>query len=271
MEGPMKRIAVGLLFALLALGTANAQAQPPEPAKTQTVSPGGDAADAFKALTAMGAGQGSFWEKVIIAAVGPLVGAVVGSLLVGGLVSLIADRIQQRRLDAQLREQLIVEMTQAAGALYFQTQRYWRATNANSPVKLVSTPEQATASRLNLDECYQASRVAGEAIEARLHILFEAEKVAGAEAQEAAKDATKWPTNEPWRLWHATMDLLTVRYFQVIGGATPKLLEINAGPEHSFLSAKELENPKMLLKAYRERLLQATKAVLNSPRTSHLA
>jgi hypothetical protein len=266
----MKNIAIGLLFAFLTLGMANAQVQQPEPTKTQTVSPGGDAADAFKALTALGASQGSFWDKVIIAAVGPLVGAVVGSLLVGGLVSLIADRIQQRRLDAQLREQLIVEMTQAAGALYFQTQRYWRATGPNSPVKPAPTAEQAAAFRLSLDECYQASRVAGEAIEARLRILFEADGAVRVEAQGAAKETTKWTTNVPWRLWHATMDLLTVRYFQVIGGATPRLLEINAGPEHSLLSAKELDNPKTLLEAYRERLLQATKAVLNNPRTSSL-
>ncbi|SRR5216684_5501616 len=269
MEDPMKKIAVGLLFALLTLGMANAQAQQPEPTKTQVVSPGGDAADAFKALTALGASQGSFWDKVIIAAVGPLVGAIVGSLLVGGLVSLIAHRFQQRRLDAQLREQLIVEMSQAAGALYFQTQRYWRATGPNSPVKLAPA-EQAAAFRLSLDECYQASRVAGDAIEARLRILFEAEGVVRVEAQGAANEATEWTTNVPWRLWRATMDLLTVRYFQVIGGATPKLLENSAGPDHSLLSAKRLDVPKTLLEAYHKRILQATKAVLNSPRTSSL-
>jgi hypothetical protein len=269
MEDPMKKIAVGLLFALLTLGMANAQVQQPEPTKTQIVSPGGDAADAFKALTALGASQGSFWDKVIIAAVGPLVGAIVGSLLVGGLVSFIADRIQRRRLDAELREKLIVEMTQAAGPLYFQTQRYWRAKSSNSPVKQ-ATAEQQAALRLSLDECYQDSRVAGDAIEARLRILFVAKGVVAVEAQGAAKEATKSTTDVPWRLWHATMDLLTVRYFQVIGGATPKLLEINAGAEHSLLSAKELEDPKRVLEAYRERLLQATRAVLNSPRTSNL-
>ena len=157
----MKNIAVGLLVALLTLGMANAQVQQPEPTKTQTVSPGGDAAGASKAITAMAASQGSFWDKVIIAAVGPLVGAIVGGLIVGGIVSAIADHLQQRRLDGQLREQLIVEMTQAAEALYFQTQRYWRLTDPDSPVKPERplTPKEAAASRLSLDECYQASRV----------------------------------------------------------------------------------------------------------------
>lgn len=85
------------------------------------------------------------------------------------------------------------------------------------------------------------------------------------------KEAPKRTTIERWRLWHATMDLLTVRYFQVIGGATDKLLKMNAGSDHSFLTIDELRNSTALLGAYRERLLQATKAVLNSPRTSSLA
>ena len=245
----MKKMAIGLLVALLTSGLANALVQQPD----------------IKALTeALSASQGSFWDKVIIAAVGP----IVGSLLIGGLVSLIADHIQRRRLDAELREKLVVEMTQAAGALYFQTQLYWRAKNPNSPIKLVYTNEQMDELRLSLDECYQTSRVAGEAIEARLQILFEDDRTVREVAKEGgAKEVTKWTTDVPWRLWHATMDLLTVRYFQLIGGVTPKLLEINAGPNHSLVSAELLNNPKTLLEAYRERLLQATKAVLKYPRT----
>ena len=265
----MKRIAVGLLLALLSLGMANAQAPQPEPTKTQVVPPGSDAAETLKALTALNASHGSFGEKVAIAAVGPLVAAVVGSLIVGLLVSKIADRTQQRRLDAQLREQLIVEMTQAASALYFQTQRYWRATSDKSPVKLALTPDQLHAIRLSLDECYQTSRVAGEALEARLRTLFEDTGVKEIEAKNGnVQEATKWTTTVPWRLWHATMDLLTVRYFQVVGGASEELRRINAGREHSLLSVEDLNVPKRLLVAYRERLLQAITAVQSSPLVS---
>jgi hypothetical protein len=241
----------GLLATLLALvvlltsGLANAQVQQPDPTK-------GLAA-------ALSASQDSFWDKVIIAAVGP----IVGSLLIGGLVSIVADRIQRRRLDAELREKLLVEMTQAAGALYFQTQRYWRTTGPNSPVKLALTPEQVLQIRLSLDECYQSARIAGQALEARLQILFEDDTTVRVVAKEK-----EWTTNVPWRLWHATMDLLTVRYFQVIDGATTKLLEINAGPNHSLISVELLEQPTALLGAYHERLLQATRAVMTYPRAS---
>ena len=50
---------------------------------------------------------------------------------------------------------------------------------------------------MSLDEHYRTARVVGEALETRLRISF--------------------ATDKPHRLWHATMDLLTVRYFQVVG------------------------------------------------------
>jgi len=50
----MKKIAIGLLLALLTLGTANAQVQSP------------DAADVLKALAALSANQGSFWERYLL-------------------------------------------------------------------------------------------------------------------------------------------------------------------------------------------------------------
>ena len=156
-------------------------------------------------------------------------------------------------------------MTQVASALYFQTQRYWRATDPKSPVKPLPDAEQVAAIRQSLDECYQASRIAGEAIEARLKLLFERKEVYKGMTEEAVAEGKK---SVPWRLWHAVMDLLTVRYFQLLKGDTDGLLKMNSGPDHSFLTTEQLKNPKTVLDAYRQRLFEATKAVLNSRPTS---
>jgi hypothetical protein len=102
------------------------------------------------------------------------------------------------------------------------------------------------ACNLSLDKRYHAACVAGEALETRLRIYFSTEK--------------------PRLLWHATMDLLTVRYFQLIDLANVRLLQANAGPKHSGLTVEELKNPKLVLVTYRNRLVEATSAVLTEPR-----
>lgn len=91
-----------------------------------------------------------------------------------------------------MREQIIVEMTQTASAIYIETQRYWHATRIESV-----TPDRIAELRMSLDERYLSAHVAGEALEMRLRIYFESDK--------------------PRLLWHAMRDLLTVRYFQLIG------------------------------------------------------
>jgi hypothetical protein len=182
-----------------------------------------------------------FWQRAVLAAIGPLVAAFVGTLGIGLFAARITERAQQRRQDRDLREQIIVEMTQTAGTIYFETQRYWRAT------KRETTPQERLAAlRMSIDERYQSARVAGEALEMRLRIYFS--------------------TDRPRQLWHATMDLLTVRYFQVIDLATDALLSANSGPEHSGLTVDELRNPKLVLDTYRACILDATRAVLDEPR-----
>ncbi len=181
-----------------------------------------------------------FWERAAVAAISPLVAAIVGTLGIGLFAARITERAQQRRQDRGLREQIIIEMTQTASAIYLESQRYWRATKRED-----APPERIAALRMSLDERYHSARVAGEALEMRLRIYF--------------------ATDKPRRLWHATMDLLTVRYFQVIDLATDSLLCANAGPEHSGLTVEELRNPQLVLDTYRTRLREATLAVLREP------
>ncbi len=61
------------------------------------------------------------------------------------------------------------------------------------------------------------------------------------------------------------MDLLTVRYFHLIGLATQNLLERNAGEEHTGLTVEQLRDQSLLLKTYREKLFAGAQAVLQGP------
>ncbi len=181
-----------------------------------------------------------FWQRAILAAISPLLAAFVGTLVIGLFAARITDRIQVRRQDRILREQLIVEMTQVASGIYIETQRFWRATKVESTL-----PERVADLRTSLDERYLSAHVAGEALETRLRIYF--------------------VSDTPRLLWHAVRDLLTIRYFQLIGLATDGLLERNAGPEHTSLDVEQLRNPQVVLNTYRSKILEATRAVLDEP------
>jgi hypothetical protein len=65
-------------------------------------------------------------EKLLLQSVGPLVTAVVGTLIIGTFVTWITRKVQERRAEYQLRIQLIDQMTETASSLYMTTQNYWR-------------------------------------------------------------------------------------------------------------------------------------------------
>lgn len=133
---------------------------------------------------------------------------------------------------------LISEMTEAASALYVATQNFWR----KKRIEQVGAPELAQF-RSELDQQYKATRIRGEVIERKLEAYFS--------------------NDNPRRFWHASMDLLTVRYLHLIDLATDKLRAINAGDEHSGLTADQLKDQQLLLKTYRESVRKAAKAVLD--------
>jgi hypothetical protein len=189
-----------------------------------------------------------FWEKLILQSVGPLVGAVVGTLIIGTFVEWITRKAQKRRADIELLEErtraenglrvkLIGLMTDAASSLYIATQQFWRKRDVEK-----IGGDDLNAQRKELDQQYRATRVQGEVIERQLEAYF--------------------PSSDPRMLWHATMDLLTVRYFHLIGLATDNLLQANAGAEHTGLSVEQLKDQRLLLKTYREKLVASAQAVL---------
>jgi hypothetical protein len=189
-----------------------------------------------------------FLEKVFLQCVGPLISAVVGTLIIGGWLSQITRKAQERRADSQLREDrirgehqlridLIANMTEVASGLYMASQHYWR-----KKAREATPPETLAQFRKELDQQYRASRVAGEVLERKLEAYFQ--------------------SKTPKALWHAAVDLLTVRYFHLIELDTENLLESNAGDEHSGLTVVQLRDQGLILKTYRDTLAKAAQAVL---------
>jgi hypothetical protein len=151
------------------------------------------------------------------------------------------DWLRPGKDDHKLREQLIAQATKAASSLYLETQRYRRAAQRRLP------EERLEEYRIDLDKQYYASRIEGTVLESRLEAYF--------------------LSDEPRLLCHRAMDLLTVRYFDLTepGGASERLLEINAGDEHSGLDVPDLRNPKELLSKYHATMRELIEATLHAP------
>jgi hypothetical protein len=184
-------------------------------------------------------GAFTFWEQLALNGIGPVATALVGTLVVGTIVARVTRRAQDRREDHALRERLVGEATEAASRLYMETQRYWRATTDKLD------DEQMLGHRQRLDEQYQQSRIEIYVMESRLKAYF--------------------PSDRPRLLCHRAADLLTVRYFTLIGRGTDKLREINSGEAHSGLSAAQLASAKTLLDKYHATLQELVQAILSDP------
>ncbi len=215
-------------------------------------------------------------ERILVAVAGPLVTVLIGGLVVWSITTAIerrrnsaeskrkedredeirmreetrADliRIQDRaKADDALRHELVTDMTKAAGSLYLVSQHYWRAkkdAEENPSDKALS--DALHKRRQALDAKYLESRTSGEVLENRLEGYF--------------------ISQEPREHWHQVMDLLTVRYFHLVGRATDKLYEANERKEdasHSGLSAAQLSDPKLVLKTYHEALKKAVRSVFD--------
>jgi hypothetical protein len=73
-------------------------------------------------------------------------------------------------------------------------------------------------------------------------------------------------SEDPARAWHSMMDLLTTRYFQLVGSPPENYLEVMEGPQHTTLSSAELASPECIFKRYRELAQQLPNLILNTQR-----
>jgi hypothetical protein len=174
----------------------------------------------------------SFQEELVKAAIGPAVTVLLGTVLIGSLAALYRQWDQDRRAAQQLRRDLIDDMTRSAGSLWMQC----------------AVSEREPETRAALTRRYMHSRVQGEVIESRLRSHYD--------------------SDTPSRLWHAVMDVLTVRYFVARGSTDDTLKAIrgaNEGDKHSGLSVDELQDRDTVERAYKDGLRRASLAVLDEP------
>jgi hypothetical protein len=204
------------------------------------------------------------WQQFLLAAMAPVLTALFGGIFAQLIVARYqsrrraAEEAEQARLrDHDLKMRLVEEMTVSAGGLYFLLQHYWRCTERQQP-PLAATEKDLL--RSELDAQYRVTGTAAAGFETRLKLLFH--------------------SDNPRKFWHAAHDILTVRYFQLIGLATEGLIAANAcdgeppGVWHSGLTKHQLKTytARQLFDTYRDRLSEAVREVLNEPivRTSEL-
>jgi hypothetical protein len=182
----------------------------------------------------------TLFERILIAAVGPITAAVVGTLIIGLFVAGITQRAQDRRARYELRRELITQMTEASSTLLYATVHYRRLKQG-----IFGEDVHLNDILPILYEHYRKTRTTAKVLDARLEAYFE--------------------SDAPRHYWHAAIDLLAVRYYHVLGQATDEVRESNAGPTHSGLTAEELQDLNRVIESYREMMRKATVAVLTEP------
>ena len=181
-------------------------------------------------------------NAILAAVLGALTAAIVGGLIVGTIVNWITRRAQDRRESYELRRELITEMTEPVSALVYTITHYRRAEEGTLGQEIKLTDILPV-----LHEQYRKTRTAGKVVENRLAAYFE--------------------SKSPARAWHAGIDLLAVRYYEVLGSATPELRETNAGEGHSGLTVEELADPDLVKEKFEDAMRTAIIAVRTERRS----
>ncbi|WP_104160349.1 hypothetical protein [Arthrobacter sp. ZGTC212] len=179
------------------------------------------------------------WERLLVAAVGPILTAALALFV----INWVTARAQRRRESSEIREQLAAELTDCGNTLYFGLQSFWRTAK---DVRLAdrATDPQLEKARLKLEDLYQKHRAAGKVIEQRLRIYY--------------RDPA------PAQNWHSAMSLLSARNFLLVEGNEESRGEIrrrNSGMLESGLSEEQLQNPTLIMSSYRRKLEDAVQSL----------
>lgn len=181
-----------------------------------------------------------FFDRLVLQIAGPVVAALLGTLIIGLFVGWVTRRSQDRRARYELRHELVSQMTLSANELYFAILHYRRAKEERLGEGL-TLAEVAPV----VHEQYRKTRAMGHVLDSRLQAYFQ--------------------TDKPRRCWHAAVDLLAVQYYTVLDQLSDDILRSNAGGKHSGLSMDQLRNHKLVIDTFRQTLRTATSAVLTEP------
>lgn len=188
------------------------------------------------------------WERLLVAATGPTVAALLGTLVVGIFLATRATKEADRREQAtarrqfEFRQDLVDATVRAVMPLWVACRTY-----PSRQKRGLDDPSKSLEIDRDLDVLYLAFKTDCSALMGRLRAHYDEPEL---------------------RLqWHAIDDLLTVRYYQVRGLATDKLLATNAGPKHSGLTVDSLRESRLIDDAVEAALERTTQLVVTGDLT----
>jgi|tagenome__1003787_1003787.scaffolds.fasta_scaffold20886210_1 hypothetical protein len=192
----------------------------------------------------------SLLTQLLVAVTGPVVTAILGSLIVGLFAQWLTRRVQDNRDASTIRRQLVSDLTEVAGASSLELNAFHRlkgnlaGERASSKVR-----RQLASAREVLDRQHFDSRVRGWVLERRLEIHYGV----GSRA---------------WREWHKTLDALHLTYLRLVEMEVDRRVESQM-LEHMGLRGRSIGSaPKdieRLLGASESGLKDATAWVLTDP------
>ncbi len=192
----------------------------------------------------------SLLRQLLVAATGPVVTAILGSLIVGLFAQWLTRRVQDDRDASMIRRQLVSDLTEVAGASSLELSAFHRLKkNVAGKRAGPRSRRKLTSAREALDRQHFDSRVRGWVLERRLEIHYGAGSPA------------------PWE-WHKTLDALHLAYLRLVE------MEVDSRVETQILAHTDLwggsigsapKDIERLLEASESGLKDATGRVLTEP------
>jgi hypothetical protein len=156
------------------------------------------------------------WEQFLLQLVSP----VVGTALIGSLAAVLARRYQDRRLDRQIRMDLVSRVSEVVCAIHTMLSFYERWVRHSRPA-----PDDHEARRAEVDRDFIGQR-------SKLNVL------------QTETDAYFGQASVPGILLHQLADLTMLRYAIILGlprSQVTEMIDHLGRPGHSGFSVEELE------------------------------
>jgi hypothetical protein len=185
----------------------------------------------------------SMYDQAASATITALATAAVGSLIFGPILQMIARRSQDRREASTIRQQLIADVTEVAGAASLALALYRRVCEECRDVDKAFSRRRLFLGRERLEEQHLAARVRGWVLERRLQVHF-GEK------------------SKPETAWHRTLDALNVQFLCLTEQLSPSTPDIQAMFDHTGLSFDKAPDFEAVSTIYERSLEDAAQRIL---------
>jgi hypothetical protein len=187
----------------------------------------------------------SMYDQIVSATITALVTAVVGSLIFGPIVQIIARRSQDRKEASTIRQQLIAEVTQVAGAASLALALFRRVGEECRDADKALSRRRLLFRRERLEEQHLAARVHGWVIERRLQVHFGEE-------------------SKPVVAWHRTLDALNLQFLRLTQQLSPSTPDVQAMLNHTDLSFEKVADFEAVSMTYERSLEDTAQRILCS-------